>query len=110
MSQWKDVASKNVTFDKMNCEMRWKGMHIFKFKKLLKFLVMSALNLMEVAWNEIIQEHNSEICMYPLLLEKLMEKDNKLAGFVASRLDAWNEFDWNTVKVQNTRCWSRKSQ
>lgn len=39
-----------------------------------------------------------------------MEKDNKLAGFVASGLNAWNEFDLNTVKVQNTRCWSRKSQ
>lgn len=86
-------------------------MHVFKFKKLLKVLVMSALNRMEVAWKElsknIIQKFG---CIYPLLLEKLMEKDNKLAGFVASRLDAWNEFDLNTVKVQNIRCWSRKSQ
>lgn len=39
-------------------------MYIFKFKKLLKILVMSALNLMEVAWKEIIQEHNSEIWIY----------------------------------------------
>lgn len=73
--------------------------------------MMSALNLMEVPWKEIIQEHNSEIWIYlPIILEKLMEKDHKLAGFVASRLNAWNEFDLNTVKVQNNRCWSRKSQ
>lgn len=64
-----DVASKNVTFDKINCG---KSMHILKFKKLVKLLMMSALNLMEVPWKEIIQEHNSEIWMYlPIITWKV---------------------------------------
>lgn len=36
------------------------------------FLVMSPLNLVEVAWKEIIQEHNSEIWMYlPIITWKV---------------------------------------
>lgn len=51
-------------------------MYVFKFKKLLKILVMSALNLMEVAWKEIIQERNSEIWMYlPIIAWKVNEEE-----------------------------------
>lgn len=54
---------------------------------------------------EMVKEENSEIWtyFYPLLLEKLMEKDNKLAGFVASRLKSfkWVWLELNTELKKN---------
>lgn len=89
-------------------------MHVFTFLKKCWTFDGISFNLTGVPWKEMIKEDSSEIWMYfyPLLLEQLMEKDNKLAGFVASRLKSfkWVWLELNTVKVQKTRCWRRKSQ